>query len=175
MKQRAKPSSAQLAQVALRGIEGMRIHALARNACSTPAPDISDTSRSADAPPIRTATLPKFELFWLIPSALWSFKLLILSSKFDHFSRHRTDGTCPHAHHHIAIARVVQDGLRHGSDVVDKQRLHLAGDAQGPRQRSAVGRHDGLFAGGIDLGQQDTESACPITLTKSSKQSRVRV
>jgi hypothetical protein len=49
----------QLDQVALGRVEGMRVDARDCSAFSTPVPDISETSRSADLPPIRTATLPK--------------------------------------------------------------------------------------------------------------------
>ena len=43
--------------------------------------------------------------------------------------------------------------MRHGRDILDEHRLHLAPDAQGAGQRAAVGRDDGRFAGGIDLRQ----------------------
>ena len=49
----------QLAQVALGRIERVRVHALARAAPRARAlPDMSEISRSADGPPISTATLP---------------------------------------------------------------------------------------------------------------------
>ena len=60
MKQRVKPSSRSAPRSRCAGSNGWASTPLSRRACSTPAPDMSDTSRSADAPPISTATLPKF-------------------------------------------------------------------------------------------------------------------
>jgi hypothetical protein len=56
--------------------------------------------------------------------------------------------------HDVARPRDVQDGLRHGRDVVDEHRFDLAGDAHRAGQRAAVGGHDGRLAGRINLGQQ---------------------
>ena len=46
-------------------------------------------------------------------------------------SWNRADGPSAHAEDHIPRQRVVHDGLWHGGDVVNKDRLHLACDAQG--------------------------------------------
>ncbi len=43
--------------------------------------------------------------------------------------------------------------MRHGRDILDEHRLHLAGNAQGAGQRTAVGGNDGRFPGGVDVGQ----------------------
>ncbi len=74
--------------------------------------------------------------------------------RFDHLGRHRADRPGAHREHHVARAGVVQNGLRHGADVVDEHRLDLARHAQRACQRAAVGGHDGRLAGGIDLAQQ---------------------
>ena len=42
----------------------------------------------------------------------------------------------------------------HRADLVDEDRIDLAGDAQRARQRAAVGGDDRRLAGGIDLGEQ---------------------
>jgi hypothetical protein len=44
-------------------VEGVRVDTLPRKAASTREPLFSDTSRSADRPPKRTATLPKSVTF----------------------------------------------------------------------------------------------------------------
>jgi hypothetical protein len=112
---------------------------------STPVPDISDTSRSADLPPMRTATLP---------NGLHVDGAHAAASKLDQLGRHAADGAGAHAHHDVAVAGDVEHGLRHRGDVVDELRFHLAGHAHGARQRAAVGGDDGRLAGGIHLGQQ---------------------
>ena len=46
------------------------------------------------------------------------------------------------------------------ADVVDEDRIDLAGDAQRARQRAAVGGDDRRLAGGVDLGQQHQRRRC---------------
>jgi hypothetical protein len=48
----------EVAEVAVGGIEGMRVDALPQSAASTALPLLSDTGRSAEVPPSITATLP---------------------------------------------------------------------------------------------------------------------
>ena len=58
MKQRAKPSRFKSPRSRSDGSKGCASTPWLRSAASTPVPDILDTSRSADAPPISTATFP---------------------------------------------------------------------------------------------------------------------
>jgi len=68
-------------------------------------------------------------------------------------ARHGADRTGAHAQHHVTVAGDIHNRLRHRRDVLDEDRLDLAGDAQGAGKRTAVGGDDGRFAGGVDVGQ----------------------
>src|SRR6478735_8413280 len=61
MKQRAKPSFLRSRTSRCLGSKACASTPLERKAFSTPLPLISEISRSAEDPPIRTATLPKFK------------------------------------------------------------------------------------------------------------------
>ena len=60
MKQRAKPCSFRANRFCCAGSKACASTPLLNKASSTPRPDMRDTSRSAERPPISTATLPKF-------------------------------------------------------------------------------------------------------------------
>jgi hypothetical protein len=166
MKQRLKPLRLSSTRSRFGGVEGVRVDALGLQRLQHAAPDISDTSRSADLPPMRTADLAEFLGIhgWLMP---WppSSTTFAGTPPIEPAPMHIT--TSPSAHG-------VQDGLRQVGDVAHELRFHLAGHAHRARERAAVGRHDRLLARRIDLGQQH-HVGVPSTCTKSSKQSRVRV
>jgi hypothetical protein len=63
----------EFADIPLRGIEGMRVDATRAQRLQHAGAGHQRNLALRRMPPIRTATLPKFELFWLIPSVLWSF------------------------------------------------------------------------------------------------------
>ena len=137
MKQRVEALALQLGQVALRpGRRRGRRRPCERSASSTPLPDISDTSRSADAAAHQHGDLAE----------RWRRS----RRRHAHARRSRGSssstcaGTSPIEPAPIAITTspsracsTIASGSR--VDVVDEHRVDLAGHAQRARQRAAVG------------------------------------
>jgi hypothetical protein len=90
-------------------------------------------------------------------------------------SRHAADRSGAHGQHHVAVARHGEDLLRHRGDVLDEDRLERPVTRIARTSAAAVGGDDRRLAGRVHLGQQQGIDAVVSTLTKSSKQSRVRV
>ena len=78
----------------------------------------------------------------------------MLSSQNEYLGGHLSYRAGAHAHDHITIPCVVENGLRHGLNGVDKHRLQLAGHAQGTGQIAAGRRHNRRFTGGVNLTQK---------------------
>src|ERR1035437_4245045 len=112
------------------------------NAANTREPLLSETLRSADLPPRRTATFPK--------SFIAEVSVCPISGLYQ-LSRHAADRASTHGDHHIAIAGHIQNGLWHVGNILDKNRLNLARHPKRPCQRTTVGRDNRRFAGGIDF------------------------
>ena len=151
MKQRANASRLSSTSSRSAGSKACASTPCARNAASTPVPDISEISRSAEVPPMSTATLPSASRRRRL-NELMTLRCPV--GQLDHLRRHVADRARAHRDHHVARPRLVDDGRRHLADVVDEDRIDLAADAQCAGERAAVGRDDGRLAGGVDLGQQ---------------------
>src|SRR5450830_1315310 len=138
MNTRSNFSAASSARLRSAVSKGWASTPLLRSALSTPAPDISDTSRSAERPPNSTQTLPN----WLDRSA--SSRPLSLRSQFG---RYTADRAGAHGHDNVAVAHHIQNRCRHVADIFDEHRFHLADHAQRVRQRTTVGGHNRRLAG----------------------------
>src|SRR6185369_7301756 len=154
MKQRLKPLRLSSETSRSAGSKACASTPLDCSALSTPLPDISDTSRSAERPPINTATFPKLESFMRNSREWTRNRGSYGTSRFHQLGRHATDRAGTHAHHDIAVARDFHHRRGHVGDVVHENRFHLAGYAHRARQRTAVGGDDRRLAGRIHLSQQ---------------------
>src|SRR6185436_6764563 len=139
------------------------------NAASTPLPDSSEISRSAELPPISTALLPSALASVAIGASTFfgvdarrvmrppwrnapsprggmnAFGAAVRRScgtsntpALDQLRRHVADRAGAHRDDHVTVACVFDHRLRQLGHVVDEHRVHMAGDAQGARQRTAV-------------------------------------
>ena len=147
MKQRAKPSRFRFDQVALGRVEGMRIDALALQRGQHAAAAHAARSRARRCcPPISTATLPKrLSDVFMAPATAPSSTMRAATWPIEPAPITITTSP-PRACASTALGQAV--------DLVDEDRIDLAGQAQRARQRAAVGGNDRRLAGRVDLGQQ---------------------
>ena len=120
------------------------------SACCTPAPDISDTSRSAERPPYSTPPCR-----------------IARSCQFSHLGRDLADRPRAHHDHHVAVPHEIQDSLRQFRHVFHEHRFDLARHPQRARDRA---RPSAATSGGSPAAYtsvSSTASAVPSTRTKS--------